>query len=120
MKITKLSKSGLDLIKQHEGFCSEPYLCPASVGTIGYGSTYYEDGTKVKLGDPPITEERASKLLASVLVTYEKAVDYALSRYVTNFKILKVHVPIDKMCMLSNGKIRAEVMYVQELVTTKE
>ena len=75
MKITKLSKSGLDLIKQHEGFCSEPYLCPASVGTIGYGSTYYEDGTKVKLGDPPITEERASKLLANVVVAYEKSVD---------------------------------------------
>ena len=74
-KIIKISKTGLDLIKQHEGFCSEPYLCPASVGTIGYGSTYYEDGTKVKLGDPPITQERAEKLLASVLVQYEKAVD---------------------------------------------
>lgn len=75
MKITKISTKGLELIKKYEGFSSKPYLCPAKVPTIGYGSTYYEDGSKVKLTDSPITQERATLLLESLLVSFEKAVD---------------------------------------------
>ncbi len=40
-----------------------PYLCPANVWTIGYGSTYYEDGRRVSPDDQPITRERAEQLL---------------------------------------------------------
>jgi len=75
MKITKISTKGLDIIKKYEGFSSKPYLCPAKVPTIGYGSTYYEDGSKVKLTDSPITQERATKLLEALLVSFERAVD---------------------------------------------
>jgi lysozyme len=75
MKIMKIGKQGLDLIKRFEGFSAKPYLCPAGVPTIGYGATYYEDGTKVKLTDAHITEERAMELLRNVLRTYEQAVD---------------------------------------------
>lgn len=75
MKITKVSEAGLNLIKKYEGFKSKPYLCPASVPTIGFGSTYYEDGHKVKLTDPSISEAEASSLLKALLVSYEKAVD---------------------------------------------
>lgn len=75
MKITKISSKGIDLIKKYEGFRSKPYKCPAGIPTIGYGSTYYEDGTKVKLNDPQITEDRATKLLVALLVSFEKAVD---------------------------------------------
>jgi lysozyme len=53
----------------------KPYLCPASIPTIGFGNTYYPDGTKVKLTDPAITQEKAEELLKFLLVTYEKAVD---------------------------------------------
>lgn len=62
----KISNNGLNLIKQFEGFSSSPYLCPAKIPTIGYGSTYYEDGTKVTLKDKPITEQRATQLLEFV------------------------------------------------------
>ena len=75
MKITNISDKGLALIKQFEGLKLKPYLCSANVPTIGYGSTYYEDGTKVKLTDPQITEQRASGLLLNVLKHYEKSVD---------------------------------------------
>ena len=51
------------LCKQFEGFRSKPYLCPANVATIGYGSTYYADGRKVTLQDIPIDEPTASALL---------------------------------------------------------
>jgi lysozyme len=75
MKITKISNLGLELIKKYEGFKAKAYLCPANVITIGYGSTYYENGTKVKLTDPLITKERATELLEALLVSYERSVD---------------------------------------------
>jgi len=51
------------LCKRFEGFKSNPYLCPAGVATIGYGSTYYNDGVKVTLKDSPITMQRAEEIL---------------------------------------------------------
>jgi lysozyme len=51
------------LCKQFEGFRSKPYLCPAGIATIGYGSTYYADGRKVALIDSPISEPDATLLL---------------------------------------------------------
>lgn len=52
-----------ELCKKFEGFRSKPYLCPAGVPTIGYGATYYTDGRKVQLTDPPISKEAAEELL---------------------------------------------------------
>jgi lysozyme len=51
------------LARRFEGFYSSPYICPAGVPTIGYGATYYEDGTSVTLRDAPISRERAESLL---------------------------------------------------------
>ena len=59
----KISEKGLNLIKKYEGFSSRPYMCPANVPTIGYGSTYYPNGTKVKLSDDSISEEEATQIL---------------------------------------------------------
>jgi lysozyme len=56
-----------ELCKRFEGFRSKPYLCPANVATIGYGSTYYTDGTRVTLNDPPMNQEEAHNLLMSEL-----------------------------------------------------
>ena len=57
------------LARRFEGFYASPYLCPAGVPTIGYGATYYEDGTHVTLDDPPITRERAETLLVWMVRT---------------------------------------------------
>jgi lysozyme len=51
------------LCKRFEGFKSRVYLCPAGVPTIGYGSTYYGNGAKVALFDPPMLEPDAEALL---------------------------------------------------------
>lgn len=83
MKITKVREAGLNLIKKYEGFKSKPYLCPASVPTIGFGSTYYEDGHKVKLTDPSISEAEASSLLEALLVSYEKGVKSIITSELT-------------------------------------
>jgi lysozyme len=74
-KITKLGQKGLDLIKSFEGLYLKPYLCPANVPTIGYGNTFYENGNKVTLKDPIITEARAIELLMFELGMYEQKVD---------------------------------------------
>lgn len=76
----KTSVQGLNLIKRSEGFRRYPYLCPAGVPTIGYGSTHYENGKAVKLSDPPVSEEKAVELLAGTLTQYEKAVTLSVSR----------------------------------------
>jgi len=60
-------KIACDLAKQFEGFKSKPYLCPAGVATIGYGSTHYADGSPVTLNDKPISEADAEKLLEKVM-----------------------------------------------------
>ena len=51
------------LCKKYEGFRSKPYLCPAGVPTMGYGTTHYGYGTPVTLSMLPITEEKATELL---------------------------------------------------------
>ena len=51
------------LCKAFEGYRAAPYLCPAGIPTIGYGSTYYSNGVKVTLKDAPITEPQAHDLL---------------------------------------------------------
>jgi lysozyme len=51
------------LCRAFEGLYLKPYMCPAGVPTIGYGTTRYENGVRVSLADPPITKERAEELL---------------------------------------------------------
>lgn len=65
---------GIPLIKRFEGLKLKAYVCPAGLNTIGYGSTYYENGSKVKLGDV-ITIDRADKLLIFTVTEFEKQVD---------------------------------------------
>ena len=57
------------LAQRFEGLYLSPYLCPAGVPTIGYGATYYEDGSRVTLFDAPITRERAMELLQRMVRT---------------------------------------------------
>lgn len=69
------SERGVELIKRFETFQSKPYRCPGGYATIGYGSTFYEDGRRVTLNDPPITQARADSLLLQVLKQFEVHVD---------------------------------------------
>lgn len=51
------------LCRLFEGLYLRPYLCPAGIPTIGYGTIRYENGVRVTLADPPINRERAEELL---------------------------------------------------------
>lgn len=46
-----ISRNGLKLIQEYEDFRAKAYLDIKGVPTIGFGTTYYQDGTKVQLGD---------------------------------------------------------------------
>lgn len=52
-----------ELCRRFEGFRAKPYLCPAGIPTIGYGSTAYADGRRVQLSDAPIAKAGAEELL---------------------------------------------------------
>lgn len=70
-----ISKRGLDFIKKHEGFRNHPYLDPVGIPTIGYGFTYYLDGTRVTMDDEPLTMLKATEMLLKVVEIYEDAVN---------------------------------------------
>lgn len=52
-----------DFCRAFEGFRPRPYLCPAGVPTIGYGTTIYPDGKRVTLSDAGVTRAIASAYL---------------------------------------------------------
>ena len=78
----KVSSKGLELIKEFEGFSSVAYLCSAKKATIGYGNTFWEDGTPVKIGDQ-ISKERAETLLKHVVDNFSVAVEVDIKIEVT-------------------------------------
>jgi lysozyme len=68
------AKIAAEVIKEFEGYSSEPYLCPANVPTIGYGNTMYPNGERVTMDDPEITEEQSTEMLMDTIKSVEKQV----------------------------------------------
>jgi len=62
----KLNSKGIELMHKYEGLRLSSYLCPAGVPTIGYGNTFYEDGSKVQLGQN-ISKKRADQLFENIV-----------------------------------------------------
>jgi lysozyme len=85
----EVNKAGKDLIKQFEGCKLKAYKCPSNLDTIGYGNTFYPDGTKVKPGDV-ITQERANELLDIIVEDFAKKVKPLIKQNLTdnNFSAL--------------------------------
>ena len=73
----------LSIIKKYEGLKLEAYICPAGVPTIGYGSTFYPDGRRVKLGDK-ITIQEAESILVHDIKRFEKEVRNSIKIEITN------------------------------------
>ena len=83
-----LSKKGLDIIKQFEGFRSEPYRDSVGVWTIGYGNTYYPSGKKVSASDKHLTENEASKLKLDIInKDFSPSVNLLLKKEIEQGKI---------------------------------
>ena len=79
----RLNQTGYNLIKEFEGLSLKPYKCSAGVPTIGYGSTYYENGIRVQMSDAPITGARAEVLLKHIADKFAQKVANLLKKPVT-------------------------------------
>jgi lysozyme len=62
---------GIPIIRKFEGLRLKAYICPAGKVTIGWGNTFYENGSKVEITDK-ITLDRADKLLFFKIGLFEK------------------------------------------------
>ena len=81
----KISENGLKLIQEFEQFVNAPYLDSARVWTIGYGSTYYPNGTLVTGRDKPITRDYAETIQRHVIATdFEPVVNDLLKREIAS------------------------------------
>lgn len=69
-----MDAAGIDFLINEEGLVLKPYRDSVGIPTIGIGCTYYEDGTRVKMTDPPISRDRAIGLFKNLLKNYETAV----------------------------------------------
>ena len=84
-----INERGIEIIKSFEGLSLKPYLCPAKVWTIGYGSTRSSTGGPVGPDMEPVTEADADDLLGRDLETSE--------RWVTSFlkqRFQKISFPL--------------------------
>ena len=72
--VMSTSQNGINLISSFEGCELKAYLCPAKVWTIGFGTTVYPNGVKVKKGDS-CTLDQAKQFKAHDLKRFEKTVD---------------------------------------------
>ena len=69
MDTYKAIETARNLCIKYEGIYLKPYLCSAGVPTVGVGATFYKNGVRVQLTDPPITKDRALDLLDWMLET---------------------------------------------------
>ena len=67
-----INEHGIEIVKSFEGLSLKPYLCPAKVWTVGYGSTTGSDGGPVDPDMEPVTEADADDLLGRDLETSER------------------------------------------------
>lgn len=81
--------NAVELCKKWEGFSAKPYICPAGYPTIGYGTVYKPDGTKVSMSDSPISKETAEAwLVQEITHNYLRGVLRASPSLITNPDLL--------------------------------
>ena len=89
-----MNQKALELLKRYEGFRAEAYLCPSKVWTVGYGSTFYMDGSPVQQGDT-ITQKDAEILLNKVVedfkVNVKRLLPYTLNEDAIDAVVLLVY-----------------------------
>jgi lysozyme len=78
----KLNKAGADLIKEFEGCKLKSYQCSAKKWTIGFGNTFYEDGSPVMQGHA-ITQEKANQLFEIIANEFADKVDKVVTANVS-------------------------------------
>lgn len=107
------------LARKFEGLYLRPYLCPAGVPTIGYGSTRYEDGVRVRLDDPPITKERAEQMLQYELRKCLRTV-LELCAILSRWGVNPTAAIVDFVFNLGSGRLAASTLRRRIMADDKE
>jgi len=76
------SQKGKAFIESFEQCILHPYLDGKKIATIGVGNTWYPNGKKVTMKDPPITKEFADQMFGTILAMFEKDVNFLLQNHV--------------------------------------
>jgi lysozyme len=79
----KTSDNGINFLVLEEGLRLKPYLDSRGKPTIGIGSTFYEDGTPVRITDKPISRIRAIQLFQNVLKKFEQTLNAYIFSHIT-------------------------------------
>ena len=66
-----MNNSSIKMLRDSEGCRLSPYRDSVGVPTIGYGNTFYANGTPVKMSDPSISQESAELLFTKVHTNFE-------------------------------------------------
>jgi lysozyme len=78
----KLNKEGADLIKDFEGCKLKAYQCSAKKWTIGFGNTFYEDGSPVLPGHA-ISKAKADQLFEIIANEFASKVAKLVPSHIT-------------------------------------
>ena len=78
----KLNKEGADLIKEFEGCKLKAYQCSALRWTIGFGNTFYEDGSPVLPGHA-ISKAKADQLFEIIADEFASKVAKLVPSHIT-------------------------------------
>jgi len=77
----KISQTGIDLIKELEGFRPNVYFDSAHLPTIGYG-TLIDSQEEKKYLNTPITEEEATNFLLRDISHVEQLLPFAITSHI--------------------------------------
>ena len=69
-----MTDDAIALLHEYEGCELVAYRCPADKWTIGYGNTYYQDGSPVQEGDV-LTQEEADGLFRETIDEFYEQVE---------------------------------------------
>jgi lysozyme len=79
----EVSQKGKQLLKESEGYSETAYSDIGGTATIGYGNTFYPDGTRVKIGDS-ITKQKAETLFEETVRNFSQGVASLLKNVTLN------------------------------------
>ena len=70
----KISQTGINLIKQYEGYKNVPYRCPAGLFTVGYGHVLGDGHTLSDADNRTFTDEELDDFLRADIGRFEHGV----------------------------------------------
>ena len=79
----RVNEAGIEIIKAFEGFSAKVYLDPIGIPTVGFGNTWDDDGNRITVDHPEVTEKEATRLLQKEVRHVEAAIGKLIKAEIT-------------------------------------